>query len=186
VAEEEQEEQGEDEQIQAPPPAGSRVNQFVVLVIIVLIGQVALAYMLIDKIVLPKQRVADAEESGEVLPESVESEAEKKIVKTPLLHPLEEILLNPRDEAGIRFLRVKISLEVDNEEVLGVLQESMVKTAQIRELLARTMNNMPFHMLDGPEDRMKLRETLKGIVNESGLLETGEVRAVYFELFILQ
>jgi flagellar basal body-associated protein FliL len=185
--EEEQEEKEDDVPVEAAPPS-SRVNQFVVLVIVVLIGQGALAYMLVNKIVVPKQRAADAEEAGEVLPETELGEADKIPVKIPLLQTFEEILLNPRDEAGIRFLRVQVIVEVENEEVLGEMQESAgkVTVVQLRELLARTMNNMPFHMLDGPEDRVKLRENLKGVINESGLLVNGEVKHVYFGRFILQ
>ena len=189
MAEEEEEGQEEQEQepVEAAPPS-SRFNQFVVLVIVVLIGQGALAYMLINKIILPKQRAADAEEAGEVLPESELGELEKIPVKVPLLQIFEEILLNPRDEAGVRFLRVQVIVEVENEEVWGEMQEAAgkVTVAQIRELLARTMNNMLFHMLDGPEDRVKLREKLKGVINDSGLLVNGEVKSVYFGRFILQ
>ena len=47
-------------------------------------------------------------------------------------------------------------------------------------------SNMLFHMLDGPEDRVKLREKLKGVINDSGLLVNGEVKSVYFGRFILQ
>ena len=115
-------------------------------------------------------------------------EAEKIPVKVPLLQIFEEILRNPRDEAGVRFLRVQVIVEVENEEVWGEMQEAAgkVTVTQIRELLARTMNNMLFHMLDGPEDRVKLREKLKGVINDSGLLVNGEVKSVYFGRFILQ
>tara|TARA_B100001123_G_scaffold439613_1_gene576832 strand:- start:12 stop:671 length:660 start_codon:yes stop_codon:yes gene_type:complete len=187
VAEEQEQEEQEEEPVEAAPPS-SRVNQLVVLVIVVLIGQGAIAYMLINKIILPKQRAADTEKAGDVLPESELREAEKIPVKVPLLQIFEEILLNPRDEAGVRFLRVQVIVEVENEEVWGEMQEAAGKVivAQIRELLARTMNNMLFHMLDGPEDRVKLREKLKGVINDSGLLVNGEVKSVYFGRFILQ
>ena len=59
-------EEGQEEEEGLPPePKGSRLNQFIVLAVIVLLCQSALAYVLVTRFIIPQRRAAMGLDEGE-------------------------------------------------------------------------------------------------------------------------
>ncbi|MDA0747110.1 MAG: flagellar basal body-associated FliL family protein, partial [bacterium] len=177
MAEEEAEEAEEGDAPVAPvAPKGARLNQFLVLAFIVLLGQTALAYVLVTRLIIPKQERLVAEEKGETVEEVKITERQKVPIQALFLYPIEEILVNPQDDAALRFLSVRITLQMDGEEALLEIQKSDgIVSAKVRDLIFRTLNSMPYHKLDESDDRVRLREELKERINGTGLLISGGV-----------
>ena len=177
-------EEAEDEELPEEDAGGSRLKQFLVLAILVLVGQMAVTYVLVTRLVLPKQAMEAAE--GDTAQKGVLAEPEEIAIETPVLYEFEEMVMNPMDDQAIRYLNTKIAVELDNQSVLDELKDNKVVAAQIAELVRRTLNTTYYHQMDEPKERRRLREVLKKRLNESLILKTGEVSAVYFERFIVQ
>ena len=182
MAEEEEAAEGEEEGT-PEGPKGSRMNQFIILAAVVLLCQSALAYVLVTRFVIPKQRAMlglDTEETAT----AATAEREKVAIKVPLVYTMGELLVNPTDETALRYLNTIISLEVDAEEVLLELADKIV-AAQVRALVFRTLGSVPVEDMATSEDRLALKELLKTKINESELITTGEVTEILFERFIV-
>ena len=163
---------------------GSRVRHLMVLVILVLVVQIAVIYVLVTKLILPKQGIETKTDGTRQSNSQVE--VEKYTIATPVLYEFGEMVLNPMDDNTIRYLNTKITVELDKSSVLDELNENKVIAAQISDLLRRILNTTYYHQMDQPSERIILRENLKRRLNESLILKTGQVTAVYFERFVVQ
>ncbi len=183
MAEEDVEDQ-EEEAGPPPAPKRSRLGQFILLAAVVLLGQSAVAYVLVTRFVLPKHEMNMGEEAGKVV-QQASAEREKIPVDIPFLFPFkEDLLLNPSDEETLRYLSVKVILELDNEGAWVELQ-STVLASNVRDELFLALSAIPYTEMDQAAERLKIRDTLKQRINASGLLKSGEVKGVLFERFIL-
>jgi flagellar basal body-associated protein FliL len=159
----------------------SRLPQFIVLIMVILLGQAAAGYVLITRVYYPG--MSDEIEEGE---ESL-NPAERPIfeIDSPVLFSLGEMILNPPDDEGIRFLSAAVTLEFDVADALVELESGLV-AAQLQDLVLSKLSQTPFTQMDEASERAALKERLKDEINAAALFETGEVTKVYFERFILQ
>ena len=180
---EEEAEAAEDQEGYVPPEdAGpSRLPQFIILIMVILLGQAAAGYVLITRVYYPG--MSDEAEEGEM----IENPAERPVfeIDEPRLFALPEMILNPPDDEGIRFLSAAVTLEFDTAEALAELESGLI-AAQLQDLILAKLSQTPFTDMDEAEERTALKERLREEVNAAALLEAGEVTQVYFERFILQ
>ena len=184
MAEEDVEDPEEEGAGPPPAPKRSRLGQFILLAAVVLLGQSAVAYVLVTRFVLPKHQMNMGEEVGQVV-EQASAEREKIPVDVPFLYLFkDDLLLNPSDEESLRYLSVKVILELDSEGAWMELQSPVV-ASEVRDEIFRALNAIPYTEMDQAEERFKIRDTLKDRINASGFLKSGEVKGVLFERFIL-
>ncbi|HAA78336.1 TPA: hypothetical protein DCE37_24830 [Candidatus Latescibacteria bacterium] len=182
--EEEKPQEGEGGEGEAPPEPeqSSRVPQFIVLIFVILVGQGAAVYYLITEVYYPGL----LGEPDEVEGKAVERERPVFEIDQPMLHRLGEMVMNPPDPEGIRFLAAKVTVEVDTPEALASFDDPLA-AAQLYDLVFGLLTSTRFKDMDEAEDRQKIKERLKAEINSSPLLEDlGEVTNVYFERFVLQ
>ena len=182
MAEEEEAERGEEGE--APPKEGpsSRLSQFIVLIFVILLGQGVAAFYLITQVYYPGLIEEPPEEEGQV------KERERPIfeIEQPRLVDLDEMVMNPPDDSGIRFLMAKVTVEVDTDEALVVLEDPLAET-QLHDLVFGLLASTSFRRLDEAEDRQRIKVRIKDEINGSPLLkDLGEVTTVYFKRFVLQ
>ena len=177
---------GEGAQEGAPPPRRSRVKQFVVLAIVILVGQGAAVYFLLNKTLLPKLMPEEEDPDKQVVSRS--AEVPRIPIDTPFLVPLatgkDEILVNPVDEVMVRFLNAQVMVQMTSEAGRQEMGDP-VKLQKVRDLVRRTLANTPYERMDEPDERQALRDVVKDRINESGLLEIGQVERVFFHRFVL-
>ena len=158
----------------------SRLPQFIVLIMVILLGHAAAGYVLITRVYYPGLM-------GEVEDEEmVENPDQRPVfeIDQPNLFPLEEMILNPPDDEGIRFLSAAGTLEFDTPETLVELESGLLG-AQIHDLILAKLSQTSFKSMDEAEERAALKLRLRDEVNAAALVESGEVIQVYFERFIL-
>ena len=179
---EEPEESAEGELPGAGSPKGSRLKQFVILAIVVLAMQSAVAYVLVTRFVLPEP----AEEESESGEQVSAAEAWPKVpIDEPILYDMGDMILNPTDPDNLTFVAARIVLELDAEDALYELGDKLIASRAhdfVRQVLASTAVDD----MDSPADRKALREVVKTRFNESGILEGGQVTSVYFSHFVIQ
>jgi flagellar basal body-associated protein FliL len=181
---EEEDQAAEGEEGEAPPEEepSSRLPQFIVLIFVILLGQGAAGYYLITEVYYPGL-IDEPEEEGK---EARVRERPVFEIDDPQLIELDEMVMNPPDNEGIRFLTAKVTIEVDSEEAKMVFTDPLA-AAQLHDLVFGLLTTTEFKAMDEAEDRQKVKVRLKDEINGSPLLEeTGEVTNVYFERFVLQ
>ena len=151
--------------------------------ILVLILQSVVVYVLVTRLILPRQ-------AG---PEAMQKTVQKKSaedwprvpIPQPLLYDMGDIVVNPKDPESLRYLSTHIVLQVDSPDVLKELEDKLV-ASKVQDLVRGILSATPTSKMNEADDRKALREQLKTALNTSDILTSGQVTAVFFERFLLQ
>ncbi len=140
------------------------------LILLVLAGQGFLAYSIVDKYYAPVYKTVH-----ETLNNKTKSPEDFGT------YQMEELVVNPAQTNGKRYLLVEISLELEDKEHVPLLESNNMKLKQdmIEALSARTVPE-----LSHVEGRENLREELSKIINTS--IGVRSVRNLYFTKYVMQ
>jgi len=100
-----------------------------------------------------------------------------------MTHPLESFIVNLMDKAGLgkRYLKVKIILEISDEE-----DKKMVETykSQLRDTILLLLSSQLFSEISTMEGKLELKQALLSRINQ--VLGEGIVHRIYFTEFVVQ
>lgn len=99
----------------------------------------------------------------------------------PLLYSVENLVLNPNNTNGTRFLMASAAFEVMDEALLNQMR---IRDAEIRDALNRTLGEHTVEELADLSRRDALRDSLKSTME--GLFYNGAVLRVYLPQFVIQ
>jgi len=97
------------------------------------------------------------------------------------LYEMEPLIVNLERSKGKRYLKVKMSFELNKESLLPEVQARM---PQIRDAILLMISGKAFSDVSTVEGKLALRDALVTRIN--GLLETGFVKRIYFQEFVVQ
>jgi len=97
------------------------------------------------------------------------------------LYEMEPLIVNLERSKGKRYLKVKMSFELNKESVLPEVQ---ARIPQIRDAILLMISGKAFSDVSTVEGKLALRDALVTRIN--GLLETGFVKRIYFQEFVVQ
>jgi len=97
------------------------------------------------------------------------------------LFELDPMVVNLEQSKGKRYLKVKMSFELNKE---AVQEELKARLPQIRDAILLMLSSKSFKDVSTVEGKLALRDALLTRVN--GLLTTGFVKRIYFEEFVVQ
>ena len=98
-----------------------------------------------------------------------------------LVYAIKDIVINPAGTAGSRFLSVSFGLDLANAGVQAELEQ---REALVRDALITIMSSKTVAQLTDTREKEITRLQIKKRLSD--LLETGDIRAVYFTDFVLQ
>jgi len=145
----------------------------IVLLLILLIVGAAVAYFLLS-----------GDDNPQDQPQQQKIEKKKKIQKMTEMgpiYPLDQFIVNLVSNNSSRYLKCKIDLELDSQELQ---QEIDKKLPAIRDLIIRILSSKTVEEIQTSKGKEKLKEEIKRKINE--ILTTGEIRNVYFTEFVIQ
>ena len=171
-----------DETTEAAPAPGKSRKILMLLVIVVGVivgggGGVFLAGPLLASKVGPKKPVAD---SAEAAPAEGEH-GEKGAAKGAPVHMVENMVLNPANSGGQRFLLLSVAFAVKDEAVSETMTE---RDPELRDVILRYMGEHEVDALADITKRDSLKTALLGAVQDR--FGKGTVLAVYFPQFVIQ
>jgi flagellar FliL protein len=94
---------------------------------------------------------------------------------------MDPFIVNLLGDRGKRYLKAKLDLEVENEDVKNELKK---RTPQLRDAILLLLTSKTFEEISKPEGKIQLRNELIARINQ--LLRGGTVRALYFTEFVVQ
>jgi flagellar FliL protein len=108
---------------------------------------------------------------------------DKKGVQTDIgpIFPLETFIVNLSDPQGKKYLKAKLELELDNEEVILEIEKRL---PQLRDTVLTVLSSKGFEDIRQLEGKYQLRVELIALLNQH--LKTGKVKNIYFTEFIVQ
>jgi flagellar FliL protein len=118
-----------------------------------------------------------------------EQKKQEKVVKKKVsdmtevgpIYPLDQFIVNLVSNNANRYLKCKISFELDSPELQ---QEIDKKLPAVRDIIINILSSKTVEEIQTAKGKEKLKEEIKKKVNE--ILTTGEVRHVYFTEFVIQ
>ena len=165
----------------APAPGKSKkILMLLVIVVGVIVGGgsgVFLAGPLLASKVGPKAPAADSTEAAAAEGEHGEHGA----AKGAAVHVVENMVLNPANSGGSRFLLISVAFSVKNEQVSETMTE---RDPELRDVILRNMGEYDVDALADITRRDSMKTTLQGAVQDR--FGKGTVLAVYFPQFVIQ
>ncbi|NVM23043.1 MAG: flagellar basal body-associated FliL family protein [Desulfobacterales bacterium] len=98
-----------------------------------------------------------------------------------IIHELAPFIVNLRGHSGKRYLRTKIELDVEND---NVKKELVGRTPQLRDAVLLLLTSKSFEDISSSHGKIQLKNELIARINQ--VLQGGAVRTLYFTEFVVQ
>ena len=157
----------------------------VVLLLIIVIGGV-LAFMLMG---------SDEEDVTASAPQTKEKrvsqprrssssnmmDSSRKLSEIGVLYPLDTFTVNLKSDAGRRYLKVTLSLELEGEELSLELD---AKTAVLRDRIIRILSSKTLEEISSKKGKSKVENQIMDTLNS--MISDGTIKGIYFTEFVIQ
>lgn len=170
----------EKEKDAAPKRGGKKM----ILAIVLLVGALAgggagavFAGPLLAEMILGPEGAPAADARAE--PEAEHGESDGAVGAATYL--VDNLVLNPAESNGTRFLMASIAFDLEHAEALTELQ---ARDAQVRDALLTVLGHKTVEQLTDITARDSLKVELKDAV--SGFFPEGTIRAIYLPQFVIQ
>lgn len=156
-----------------PVKKKGKTMMLIIIVVVVLLAGGGGAFFFMKKGAKP------AGEGGEAGGEQ-KTEAGKK-ADEGVMFPVEPFVVNLNDQAGNRFLKVSLQLELSNPVLL---EKGKAKGPQIRDAIITLLTSKTSEALMSPEGKLQLKDEINIRVNQ--ILGENSVKNVYLTDFVMQ
>ena len=168
MAEEKEQETKEEEK-----PAGKKKKgklPLILLIAAIVLVQIGVSFFIVTK-VLTKGDREDTSAEGSVV---------EKSVFGPIFE-IKDIVVNLAESKGTRFLKVSLTFEVEN---IDVVAELTAKQPVFMDILINILSSKSLSDVDSREEKNSVRLEVIDLCNSS--LESGVIRNLYFTEFVVQ
>lgn len=156
----------------------------VVLVLIIVIGGV-LAFVLMGSDEEDVSSAPQVKEKRASKPKRSSSsgmmESSRKLSEIGILYPLDTFTVNLKSDAGRRYLKVTLSLELEGEELSLELD---AKTAVLRDRIIRILSSKTLEEISSKKGKSKVENQIMDTLN--AMISDGTVQGIYFTEFVIQ
>ena len=154
----------------------SSVKKVLIIWLPLFILQLIITYMIVSKVVRPKLSPVTQE-----LQAKTKKKKAKKKGDTGPIYMVEDVIVNPKNTFGKRFLNVSVGFECKSGRIVKELEK---RDVHIRDYLISLFTDRTIEQLDDVADKDSLRAEIRRHVNE--MLPKEGIIAVYFSNFIIQ
>jgi flagellar FliL protein len=168
------------------PAKQSNMGLILVVVLVSLLssgGGSVLTAHLIGK-ALANLPVAGAAAGGEHDEQSKKDEALAEAIEHGAVVPLDAFVVNLADQETARYLRIKVSLMVDDKSKVKEVIENQALTLKVRDVILQTLTRKTSHDLASEEGKNKLRSEIQEEVGH--YFRDPKLTDVMFTEFVIQ
>ncbi|MGE0738710.1 flagellar basal body-associated protein FliL [Sulfurimonas sp.] len=105
----------------------------------------------------------------------------KKLSQIGTLYPLDAFTVNLKSDAGRRYLKTTISLELNGKELSLELDS---KTPVIRDRIIRILTSKTLEEISSKKGKQKISEQIMDTLNS--MITDGSIEGIYFTEFVIQ
>jgi len=98
-----------------------------------------------------------------------------------LYYSIENLIINPADSRGERYLIASITIEMDNSQALTQIE---TQNAEVVDKINTLLSQRTVSQLNSISDRVEIKKEISMVINE--LLNQKSVRNLYFTKFVMQ
>lgn len=115
------------------------------------------------------------------IPAAPKGKVETEEVSSGFIYALDPFIVNLSDTPEIRYLKITIKLELENEEQSKEIDSRL---AQIRDALLILLSSKEYEGIRNIEGKFKLREEI--VERANNIMKKGKVKTAYFTEFVVQ
>ncbi len=108
-------------------------------------------------------------------------ESSRKLSDIGILYPLDTFTVNLKSDAGRRYLKVTLSLELEGEELSLELD---AKAPVLRDRIIRILTSKSLEEITGKKGKQKVSDQIQDTLN--AMLSDGQINGIYFTEFVIQ
>jgi flagellar FliL protein len=97
------------------------------------------------------------------------------------LYPLDTFTVNLKSDAGRRYLKVTMSLELEGEELSLELD---AKSAVLRDKIIRILTSKTLEEISSKKGKQKVSQQIMDALN--AMIRDGQIKGIYFTQFVIQ
>ena len=98
-----------------------------------------------------------------------------------ILYPLDTFTVNLKSDAGRRYLKATLSLELEGEELSLELD---AKTPVLRDRIIRILSSKTLEEISSKKGKSKVETQIMDTLNS--MISDGEIKGIYFTEFVIQ
>ena len=106
---------------------------------------------------------------------------DRKLSDIGVLYPLDTFTVNLKSDAGRRYLKVTMSLELDNPELSHELDS---KSPVLRDRIIRILSSKTLEEISSKKGKQKVSEQIMDTLNS--MITDGQIKGIYFTEFVIQ
>ena len=158
----------------------------VVLVLIILIGAVVGVLLMSgdeEEVVqsTPQVKEKTITKSKTRSSNSDDFEDSRQLSEIGILYPLDTFTVNLKSDAGRRYLKVTMSLELEGEELSLELD---AKTPVLRDRVIRILTSKTLEEISSKKGKQKVSNQVMDTLNS--MISDGQIKGIYFTEFVIQ
>lgn len=174
------------EEIEAPAQKKSSnmllIIIIVVLVLLILLGAIGFLLMSDDEEEIQSAPVEKVKtKKSKKRSSSSTMEDSRSLSEIGILYPLDTFTVNLKSDAGRRYLKVTMSLELEGEELSLELD---AKTAVLRDRIIRILSSKTLEEISSKKGKGKVSSQVMDTLNS--MIADGEIKGIYFTEFVIQ
>ena len=112
---------------------------------------------------------------------NVEFDNSRQLSDIGILYPLDTFTVNLKSDAGRRYLKVTLSLELEGEELSLELD---AKTAVLRDRIIRILTSKTLEEISSKKGKQKVSQQIMNTLN--AMISDGTIKGIYFTEFVIQ
>ncbi|MDY0117164.1 MAG: flagellar basal body-associated protein FliL [Sulfurimonadaceae bacterium] len=156
----------------------------VVLALIIIVGAVITVLLMgSDEPQHQVQNAPQVREKTTTRPLSAMDDGEdnRRLSEIGILYPLDTFTVNLKSDAGRRYLKVTMSLELNGKHIAAELDN---KIPVVRDKVIRILTSKTLEEISSPKGKQKV--SLQIIDTLNAILSDGQIKGLYFTEFVIQ
>ena len=105
----------------------------------------------------------------------------RKLGEIGILYPLDTFTVNLKSDAGRRYLKVTMSLELEGEELSLELDN---KSPVLRDRIIRILTSKTLEEISSKKGKQKVSDQIMDSLN--AMITDGQIKGIYFTEFVIQ
>lgn len=179
-----EEESTEEEGTQEKKKSNMLMIIIIVVLILIILGGAVVAFLLMGDDEVVESSAPQAKEKS-ISKRSSRSNSDvdesRNLSDIGILYPLDTFTVNLKSDAGRRYLKVTMSLELEGEELSLELDS---KSPVLRDRIIRILTSKTLEEISSKKGKQKVSSQIMDTLN--AMISDGEVRGIYFTEFVIQ
>lgn len=182
----------EEEQTEESAPAEKKSSNMLMIVIIIVLVLIIIIGAVVAVLLMGSDEQTQTNNAPQVQEKRVDTQktrrssssnslSDRRLSEIGVLYPLDTFTVNLKSDAGRRYLKATMSLELDSPELSHELDS---KAPVLRDRIIRILSSKTLEEISSKKGKQKVSEQIMDTLN--AMISDGQIKGIYFTEFVIQ